>query len=111
MPVTRSDPGYYPLQGGLNVLSGAFYASKLSRDLREHCGLVYTVEAFIDAGKTRSIFGVVYGSDPQNVQTARTMVGRDLKEMQNKPVNTGEHLQAKTILVSQLLLAMESTGN
>jgi zinc protease len=111
IPVTRSDPGYYPLQVGLNVLSGAFYASRLSRDLREHSGLVYTVAAFLDAGKTRSIFGVEYGSDPQNVQKASAMVERDLKEMQNKPVNPGELQQAKTILVSQMLLAMESTGS
>ena len=109
LPVTRSHPDYYALQVGLNVLSGAFYATRLSRDLREHSGLVYTVEAFLDAGKTRSIFGVVYGSDPQNVQKASAMVGRDLKEMQKKPVNPGELLQAKTVLVRQLLLAMEST--
>ena len=111
LSVTRSDPDYYPLQVSLNVLSGAFYASRLSRDLREHSGLVYTVEAFLDAGKTRSLFGVVYGSDPQNVQKASAMVGRDLKEMQDKPVSPDELQQAKTILVRQLLLAMASTGS
>jgi zinc protease len=111
LPITRSHPDYYPLQVGLNVLSGAFYASRLSRDLREHSGLVYTVEAFLDAGNTRSIFGVVYGSDPKNVQKASAMVGRDLKEMQKKPVKPSELQQAKTILIRQLMLNMASTAS
>ena len=58
LSITRSEPDYYPLQVSLNILSGAFYASRLSRDLREQSGLVYTVDAFLDAGKTRSLFGL-----------------------------------------------------
>lgn len=33
--IRRSDPDYYRLQIGLHVLSGAFYATRLYRDLRE----------------------------------------------------------------------------
>ena len=54
--VTRSHPDYYRLELGNHVLSGAFYSTRLYRDLRENTGLVYTVESFIDAGKTRSPF-------------------------------------------------------
>src|SRR5208282_4163194 len=50
--LTRADPDYYALQLGRNVLSGAFYATRLYRDLREKSGLVYSVEAFLQAGKT-----------------------------------------------------------
>jgi zinc protease len=109
--ITRSHPDYYPLEVGLQVLSGAFYASRLSRDLREQSGLVYTVEAYLDAGKTRSSFAVYYGCDPQNVHKANARVERDLTEMQKKLVTPAELQQARTTLVRQLLLAMGSTGS
>jgi zinc protease len=52
--LTRSHPDYYTLQVGNHVLSGAFYATRLYHHLREKAGLVYTVESWLDMGKTRS---------------------------------------------------------
>ena len=72
--VTRSHPDYYTLELGNHVLSGAFYASRLYRDLREKAGLVYTVGSSLEAGKHRSLFRVIYGCDPPNVSKARAMV-------------------------------------
>jgi zinc protease len=107
--LTRSHPDYYKLQLGNHVLSGAFYASRLYRDLREKAGLVYTVESFIEAGKTRSLFGVVYACDPPNVSKARAMVERDLREMQTAPVTQEELQQAKILLLHQIPLSEAST--
>ena len=109
--LTRSHRDYYPLQVGLRVLSGGFYATRLDRDLRERAGLVYTVEAFLHAGKTRSLFGVFYGCDPQNVARARDLVQRNLYQMQRQSVSPAELLQAKTILLRQMLLARTSTSS
>jgi len=109
--LTRAHPDYYPLQVGLRVLSGGFYATRLDRDLREKAGLVYSVEAFLQAGKTRSIFGVFYGCDPQNAERARGLVRQNLLLMQKEPVSPGELLQAKTILLRQLLLSRTSTAS
>jgi len=108
--LTRQHPDYYPLQVGLRVLSGGFYATRLDRDLRERAGLVYTVEAFLQAGKTRSLFGVYYGCDPQNAEKARRLVQRNLYRMQGEPVSPAELLQSKTILLRQMLLARTSTA-
>ncbi len=107
--ITRSHPDYYKLQLGNHVLSGAFYATRLYRDLREHAGLVYTVESFIEAGKTRSLFGVVYACDPPNVSRARALVERNLREMRTSPVAEPELRRAKTLLVRQVSLSEEST--
>ena len=107
--LTRAHPDYYPLQVGLHVLSGGFYATRLYRELRERAGLVYSVEALLHAGKTRSVFGVFYGSDPQNVEQARLLVERNLLQMQQNPVSPAELLQAKTLLLSQMLFARTST--
>jgi len=107
--LTRSHPDYYPLQVGIHVLTGAFYATKFYQDLREKSGLVYAVEAHLHAEKTRSTFGVYYGCDPQNVTKARSIIERDLSEMATNLVNPEELAQAKNLLVHQLLLSMTST--
>jgi zinc protease len=108
MGITRSHPDYYKLVLGNHVLSGAFYASRLYHDLREKAGLVYAVDSFIDAKKTRSIFGVFFACDPPNVAKARTMVERDLRTMQTAPVTQTELRRAKILLIRQLPLTESS---
>jgi len=106
--LTRADPDYYALQLGNHVLSGAFYATRLYRDLREKAGLVYTVESFLDIGKTRSAFGVFFACDPPNVAKARSMIEADLRAMQTTPVTAEELRQAKALLIRQVPLSRSS---
>jgi zinc protease len=106
--IARSHPDYYKLMLGNHVLSGAFYASRLYRDLREQAGLVYTVESFLEAGKTRSLFGVFFACDPANVVKARTLVERNLQAMQTAPITQTELLHAKILLLRQLPLSESS---
>ncbi|HAM50846.1 MAG TPA: peptidase M16 [Nitrospiraceae bacterium] len=106
--ITRSYTDYYPLQVGLHVLSGAFYATRLYQDLRERTGLVYSVEALLDAGESRSIFEVLYACDQKNVAKARAIIERNLREMQTKLVTPEELLQAKTLLLRQTPLSESS---
>ncbi|MGA8832814.1 MAG: pitrilysin family protein, partial [Desulfomonilaceae bacterium] len=107
--VTRHDPDYYTLQLGRHILSGAFYASRLYRDLREKAGLVYFVDASLNAEKTRSVFDISYACDPSNVSKARAIVVRDLREMQKTRVSSSELIRAKTLLLHQFPLAESST--
>jgi zinc protease len=108
--ITRSDPDYYKLELGNHVLSGGFYASRLTSDLREKAGLVYTVESFLQAGKTRSVFGIFYACDPPKVSKARRMVEQDLRAMQTAPVTADELRLAKTLLVRQIPLSEASVA-
>ncbi len=110
LPLTRAHPDYYTLQVGTHVLAGAFYATRLYRDLREQTGLVYAVEATLDAGRTRSVYAVLYGCDPPNVSRARDIVERDLREMQTTPVPADELRQAKTLLVRKIPLSESSVA-
>jgi len=107
--ITRSHPDYYTLQVGNHVLTGAFYATRLYRDLRERAGLVYSVEAWLNVGKTRSLYMVSFASDPPNVSKARTLVERNLRDMQTTPVTPTELQQAKTLLIRQIPLSRSST--
>lgn len=114
LQLTRQHPDYYPLQLGFNILSGGFYATRFYRDLRQKSGLVYAVESFFHAGKTRSSFQVFYGCDPQNVGKARDVISWNLLEMQRKLVPDRELRQAKTLLLRRMLLdrtSADSIGN
>ena len=108
--LTRQDADYYPLELAMNVLSGAFYSTRLYRDLRENTGLVYSVGAALQSSKTRSVFYISYACDPRNVSKARALVERNLREMQIKPITSEELLQAKTLLVRGIPLSESSTG-
>jgi zinc protease len=100
----RFDPDYYPLQLGNHVLGGAFYATRLYRDLRERDGLVYSVGVDLDASRTRAVYLIEYACDPKNVARARTIVARDLRDMQTAPVGAAALLQAKSLLMTETAL-------
>ena len=106
--LTRSDPDYYALELGNSVLGGAFYATRLYRDLRQNAGLVYFVSSAVEAGKTRGLYFVTYGSDPANVSKATGMVVRELTTMQTAAVPADELRLAKAILLRSIPLAESS---
>jgi zinc protease len=107
--LTRLSPDYYPLQLGNHVLSGAFYATRLYHELREKAGLVYTVESFISASKTRATFEVAYACDPPHVSKAKDMVVQNVKKMQAALVTPEELNRAKTLLLRRIPLSESST--
>jgi len=111
LDLNRFDPSYYALRLGNEVLGGGFYASKLGQDLRESTGLVYSVGSSVNAGKTRTIYSVDYACDPDNVSKARTLVVKDLKEMQTAPVDSTRLTQAKAILLRQIPLGESSVAS
>ena len=84
--LTRFDRDYYALQVGNHVLGGGFYATRLYHDLRQEAGLVYTVDDNLTSNRTRSVYTVSYGCDPQNVSKARDLIARDLRSMQTDEV-------------------------
>jgi zinc protease len=104
----RYNPDYYALQLGDHVLGGAFYATRLYRDLREDGGLVYFVDSHFDVGRTRGVYSIDYAADPKNVGRARTIIGHELEAMRTKPVTAAELHQAKGLLLRQIPLSESS---
>jgi zinc protease len=107
--ITRLQPDYYVLEVGRAVLSGAFYATRLYRDLREKTGMVYAVDAELEAGRTRSLFAVSYACDPENIGRAKAIVKRDLTDMQKEAVPADELSRARTLLIRRISLSRSST--
>jgi zinc protease len=111
VPVPRSNTDYYTLNLGSQVLGGAMYASRLSRDLRENTGLVYSVSSTLEADPTGASYIINYGCDPGNVSRARAIVERDLKEMQTSMVPKAMLNRAKVLLLQQIPLSESSVGS
>ena len=107
--MNRFNPDYYALELGNHVLGGGFYATRYYRDLRENGGLVYSVFSSLDLGKTRGIYEVDYACDAQNVSKARSIIERDLKEMQETGVTEEELERAKALLLREIPLSESST--
>jgi zinc protease len=108
--INYDDPARFAINLGNQVLGGGFYASRLTRDLREKHGLVYTVGVSLDADKQRGTYKVFFGSDPDKVGAASALVVQDLKQMQNAPVTDTELRQAKGILLRRIPLGESSFG-
>jgi zinc protease len=101
----RNNPDYYALTLGNAILGGGFYATRLSIDLRKQAGLVYSVNSDLQANPTRSAYAIRYASDPQNAVRAATMVGDELRKMQQDPIAPAEMTMAKALLLRQIPLA------
>lgn len=100
----------FALNAGNLVLSGGFYSARLTRDLREERGLVYTVGSRFDLDRHRGRYEVEYGSDPDKTGQAHDLVVRDIRAMQDAPISPGELHQAKGMLLRELLLGEASFG-
>ena len=108
--LTRTNNDYYALDLGNHVLGGAFYATRLYRDLRKEAGLVYYVSSSFQVGLTRGVYSVNYACDPPNVSKARAIIVRDLKQMCDQDVGHDELHQAKVLLLRKVPLSEASFG-
>jgi zinc protease len=104
----RTDPDYYVLELGNNVLGGAFYATKLYQDLRESTGLVYFVDSHLEAGQQRSLYYVVFACDPDKVSKASAIVLRDLGQMKRIRIPKDQLKQTKALILRKIPLSESS---
>ncbi len=107
----RSDPDYYAMNVASSILGGGFYASRLSIDLRQKAGLVYSVGSEADIGKTRSSFAIYYGCDPPKVSQARALIERDLRDMQTAVPTANELQRSKVQLLADIPLSEQSENS
>lgn len=106
--ITRTSPDFYALQLGNYVLGGAFYATRLYRDLREKTGLVYNVSPQLGADRTRAAFSVRYASNPENIAKARGIIEYNIKDMQQNNVPEDELRRAKALHLREIPLSESS---
>jgi zinc protease len=108
LKLERSDPEYYALQLGTQILDGGFYASRLYHDLRQVTGSVYAVDVSLSAIGTRARYTIMYDCDPEKADDVRAIIERDLNQMRTENVSARELHQAKALLLRQISLRESS---
>jgi zinc protease len=111
LQLKRDNSDYYVLQLSNQILTREVFAARLYKDLRVNTGLVYYVHSSFNIGKTRSSFQVMYGCDPPNVLKAKSVVVRDLKDIQNNPVTDKELRRAQSAELRDVQLSESSVGS
>ena len=107
----RNNRDYYALQLGNAILAGGFYSSRLTVDLRKRRGLVYSVDAGLQSGSSRSVYSIRYACDPANVETVARIVAQELSDIRSKAVSQDELSRAKAFLSREMVLAESSVGD
>ena len=107
LPVTS--PDRYALELG-NIILGSGFSSRLYRDLRVKTGYVYSVRSSFEWQRTRATYTIGFGADGENVEKARALALRNLRDMQATPVSDAELSRAKAQLLRRLPMQRASVG-
>ncbi|HSQ81940.1 MAG TPA: pitrilysin family protein [Casimicrobiaceae bacterium] len=102
------NPDRYALQLGNDVLGGNGFASRLMTDVRVKHGYAYDARSGMSFDRSRSIFYVEYGSDPDKVALVDALVLRDIEAMRRTPVKDDELDNARQYQIRSIPLAISS---
>ncbi len=106
--VDLHDPDRYALQLGNDVLGGNGFASRLMEDVRVGHGYAYGAASKLAIDRSRSVFYVEYGSDPDKVAPVDALVMQDIEAMQQAPVKDDELANARQFEVRSIPLEVSS---
>lgn len=110
LDLTVHDPARYALQLGNEVLGGNGFASRLMVDIRVKHGYAYGAGSGMSFDRSRSMFFVQYGSDPDKVQPVDALVRQNLAEMRDTPVQPDELTNAKQARIRGIPLEVSSVN-
>ena len=110
LDVNLANPDRYALALANNVLGGNGFASRLMVDIRVKHGFAYTASSGLNIDRSRSIFYVYYGSDPDKVAPADALVLQNIEALQNTPVKTDELTNARQFEIRSIPLGVSSVN-
>ncbi len=91
-----------------NLLGGPGLNSKLNLALRERHGYAYDIESSYQAYSDTGVFCIYFGTDPENLKKATSIVQKELKNLRDKKLGVLQLSRAKTQIIGQLAIALES---
>jgi len=107
---SRHDSRRYALRV-LNAIVGENMTSRLFRILRDDIGIVYNIYSspsfFDDVGDLT----IVAGMDEENIQKTIKLILKELRNIKDNPPSKQEVETAKSYLIGQLEISLESTEN
>jgi len=104
------NPDRYALQLGNEVLGGNGFASRLMVDVRVNHGYAYGAGSGLKFDRSRSIFYVQYGSDPDKVKPVDGLIVDNIDAMRDTPVKPDELANAKQARIRSIPLGVSSVN-
>lgn len=94
-----------------NILGGPGMNSRLNIALREHKGLVYTVESSLTNYTDTSTWAIYFGCDAEDVEKCMKIVRRELDKLMNEPLTERQFDAALKQIKGQIGVACDNFEN
>ena len=94
-----------------NILGGPGMNAKLNLALREHNGLVYTVESTMVAYGDTGTWSIYFGCDEHDIKRCLRLVRKELDWMMEKPLSDSQLKAAKKQIKGQIGVACDNREN
>ena len=94
-----------------NILGGPGMNAKLNLALREHNGLVYTVESTMVAYGDTGTWSIYFGCDEHDVKRCLRLVRKELDKFIEKPLSDAQLRAAKKQIKGQIGVACDNREN
>ena len=94
-----------------NMLGGPGMNAKLNLALREHNGLVYTVESTMVAYGDTGVWSIYFGCDEHDVKRCLRLVRKELDKFMQKPLSDAQLKAAKKQIKGQIGVACDNREN
>jgi len=94
-----------------NILGGPGMNAKLNLALREHNGLVYTVESTMVAYGNTGTWSIYFGCDEHDIKRCLRLVRKELDRMMEKPLSDSQLKAAKKQIKGQIGVACDNREN
>ena len=94
-----------------NMLGGPGMNAKLNLALREHNGLVYTVESTLVAYGDTGTWSIYFGCDEHDVKRCLRLVRKELDKFMQKPLSDAQLKAAKKQIKGQIGVACDNREN
>lgn len=94
-----------------NMLGGPGMNAKLNLALREHNGLVYTVESTMVAYGDTGVWSIYFGCDEHDVKRCLRLVRKELDKFMLKPLSEAQLKAAKKQIKGQVGVACDNREN
>ena len=94
-----------------NMLGGPGMNAKLNLALREHNGLVYTVESTMVAYVDTGTWSIYFGCDEHDVKRCLRLVRKELDKFMQKPLSDAQLKAAKKQIKGQIGVACDNREN
>lgn len=106
-----NDSRRMPLYLVNNMLGGPGMNAKLNLALREHNGLVYTVESTMVAYGDTGVWSIYFGCDEHDVKRCLRLVRKELDKFMQKPLSEAQLKAAKKQIKGQIGVACDNREN